>query len=67
MARTKHHRNQRSNKCGVDFGARYKCDKGYHSSTGSIPKDIADTERRQEGKAIIRREVENTVEIPKGA
>lgn len=66
MARTRHHGNQRSNKTGVDFGARYKCDKGYSAGTGSIPKDFADTERRQESKAIIRREMANIAEISKG-
>jgi len=66
MARTRHHRNQRENKCGVDFGARYKCNKGYSAGTGSIPKDFADAERRKESKAIIRREMANTAEISKG-
>ena len=59
MSRTRHHRRQRKQKCGLDFGAKYKCDKGYCAGSGSIPKDLADSERRNESKKIIREEITN--------
>ena len=57
MSRTTHHKNQRSNKWGLDFGARYSCDKGYGGGFGWFAKHLANRERRNESKSIILSEV----------
>ena len=57
MSRTKHHRAQKHCHNGDDWGARYKCDKGYCGGTGKTPKQLAKTERRVEGKNIILKEL----------
>lgn len=65
MSRTKHHRSQRNNKCGVDFGARYNCDKGYHAGTGAGAKQLADQERRHIDKLTVKQgleEVDSNIE-----
>jgi len=56
MSRTKHHRMQKANKCGVDFGARYNCDKQHGGGTGPYTKKLAAKERRSEGKKIVHSE-----------
>lgn len=53
MSRTYHHRNQKVIKGGVDFGARYNCDRGYCAGTGPYPKHLARRERRNESKKFI--------------
>lgn len=57
MSRTKHHRHQKHNKWGYDFGARYNCDKCFHNGTGFFSKLLANRERRNESKRIILSEV----------
>ena len=57
MSRTTHHKNQRSNKWGLDFGSRYSCDKGYGGGFGWFAKRLANRERRNESKRIILSEV----------
>ena len=57
MSRTKHHRGQRNQKSGLDFGAKLNCDKGYHAGSGKFAKDLADSERRAADKKAIREEV----------
>ena len=59
MSRTRHHKEQKRNNWGKDFGAKYKCDKGYAAGTGPVPKDLADKERRNEGKKIILTELQD--------
>lgn len=59
MSRTKHHRNQRNNKDGWDFGARYKCNKTYGGGTGPQAKNNADRERRMDSKKIVCDEVKD--------
>lgn len=49
MSRTK----KGSKGCGYDFGAKYNCDKGYSGGIGKTPKDLADIERRNQGKKEI--------------
>ena len=53
MSRTK----KGSKGAGYDFGAKYKCDKGYGAGTGKTPKDLADSERRNQSKKIIKQEL----------
>lgn len=50
MSRTNHHRGQRDNKCGFDFGSKYKVNKYYGGGSGRIPKDAAHRQMRNEGK-----------------
>lgn len=57
MSRTKHHYRQRRQKWGWDFGARYKHNRCYCGGTGPQAKDAADSERRIEGKKVIRSEL----------
>ena len=54
MSRTTHHRNQRIVRPGHDFGARYKCDRGYGAGVGPHPKNLARSERRSESKLLAR-------------
>ncbi len=58
MSRTKHHKNQRSNKWGLDFGAKYNCDKGYRGCHGHFAKLLANKERRNKSKKIIVFEID---------
>lgn len=53
MSRTK----KGSKGSGYDFGARYNCDKGYCAGIGKTPKNLADSERRNEAKKIIKKEL----------
>lgn len=39
---------------GYDFGAKYKCDKGYCAGTGKAPKKLASKERRSEAVVMAR-------------
>lgn len=50
MSRTK----KGSKGAGYDFGAKYKCDKGYCAGVGKKPKDLADVERRFENKKAVK-------------
>ncbi|MCP5007442.1 MAG: hypothetical protein GY941_26420 [Planctomycetes bacterium] len=59
MSRTKHHRNQKRRRCGLDFGARYKSNKGYGGGYGPQAKNAADIDRRQEDKRVVREELQN--------
>lgn len=52
-------RSQKGGKqCGTDFGAKYRCDRRYNAGTGRGPKDQANSERRNEGKKITRKETD---------
>jgi len=53
MSDTYHHKNQKANKLGKDFSAKYNCDKGYGAGTGKLPKKLAKRERRQVGKKLV--------------
>jgi len=53
VSRTRHHRSKKHQKCGVDFGARYKCNKGYGGGCGPDAKNAADSDRRIEAKHKI--------------
>ena len=59
MSRTYHHKEQRKNKGGLDFGARYECDKHYSTQANKESKDIARSERRNLSKRVIRRELDD--------
>ena len=61
MSRTRHHRNQDSNKCGLDFGAKYKCNKGYSGGCGTPAKNAANSDRRIDSKRIIKEQVDEAV------
>ena len=43
---------------GYDFGARLNCDKGYNARTGKVPKDRANSERREAGKKDVKDGIE---------
>ena len=43
-----------SKACGHDFGMRYKCDKFWSGGTGKVPKNLAHSEMRNEGKMLSR-------------
>jgi len=60
MSRTKHHRSQKSHPhhCGWDYGGKYKHNKHYGGGYGSFARHVADKERRNESKAIIKTELE---------
>jgi hypothetical protein len=44
---------------GRDFGAKYKCDKGYGAGTGPHAKNLADSERRADSRRLIREELKD--------
>jgi hypothetical protein len=58
MGKTYHHKNQRKNKCGYDYGAKYDCDRGYCQPKGPEGKNLADRERRNKSKKLIQQELE---------
>lgn len=58
MSRTRHHRNQKAAHCGYDYGGKYKNNKGYGGGYGVEGRNAADTERRVEGKKIVRNEID---------
>lgn len=60
MSRTKHHKGQKNRRCGLDYGSKYKHNKGYCGGYGPDAKNAADSERRQQGKKIVRNEVDYT-------
>lgn len=57
MTRTKHHRQQKYKHQGHDYGAKYNCNKGYSCPYGKDGRDLADSERRNESKRIIKEEL----------
>lgn len=61
MSRTNHHRNQKRHphKNGWDYGGKYKCNKKYGCGYGVDGRNLADSERRNESKRIIKHEIEN--------
>lgn len=58
MSRTRHHRNQKHQHNGFDYGGKYNCNKNYAQGYGTDGRDLADSERRRESKQIIRDELE---------
>lgn len=42
---------------GYDFGSKYDCDKGYCAGIGSVPKKLANKERRKVAKKDIEKEL----------
>jgi len=58
MSRTNHHRTQRHNHCGYDYGGKYKHNKGYGGGYGSDGRNAAHREMRADSKVIIRSEIE---------
>lgn len=50
MSRTRHHRHQKYNKYGLDFGSRYNCNKNYGGGCGPAAKHAANRERRHKDK-----------------
>jgi len=57
MSDTRHHRRQKYQHCGEDYGARYNCDKGYGTAYGKDGRQKAKEERRNESKKIIKKEL----------
>ena len=55
MSRTK----KGSKAPGYDFGAKYSCDHRYGAGKGKVPKDLADSERRNEARRQIKEELKN--------
>ena len=53
MSNTFHHRNQRKNRKGYDYGGKYKHNKHYGGGYGTDGRDAADSERRAQSKTII--------------
>lgn len=51
MSNTRHHRGAKRRHMGTDFGAKYKCNKGYCAGVGPDPKALAHTEMRQDDKS----------------
>lgn len=60
MSRTKHH--GQNNHAGHDYGARYKVNRHYGCAYGKHGRDLADKERRESGKKIIRAELNKEME-----
>jgi len=63
MSRTIHHRSQKHAKRGLDYGAKYKCDKGYCVGSGSYPKKLAAKERRIESKELIQNQLTDLIRV----
>lgn len=57
MSRTNHHRNQKTQHLGHDYGSRYNCNRKYTQSYGKYGRDLADSERRNESKVIVKDEL----------
>lgn len=57
MSRTRHHKNQRANHCGHDYGARLNCNKHYTCGYGSYGRYLGKRERRRLDKKIIASEL----------
>ena len=57
MSRTKHHRNQKHARLGLDYGARYKYNQHYGGGYGPPAKHGAKRERRRDGKLLINQEM----------
>ena len=62
MSRTRHHKGQRENNCGWDYGARYRCDRTYGQSKHPYGKLLAHREMRADGKLIIYQELNYDLE-----
>jgi len=58
MSRTYHHRNQKTQHIGHDYGARYKCNRKFNQSYGKYGRALADSERRNVSKDMIRDELD---------
>ena len=58
MSRTRHHRGQKSQHNGHDYGGRYNCNKGYGNSYGVAGRDRARVERRNDDDRINPDELE---------
>ena len=58
MSRTNHHRNQKQNRCGYDYGGRYKHNKHYGGGYGVDGRNAADKERRHQSKEYIEDELD---------
>lgn len=63
MSRTNHHRNQKSNHEGHDYGGKYKHNKHYGGGYGVDGRNAADKERREEGKDIVEEELDFMEEV----
>jgi len=59
MSRTKHHKGQKNQHNGHDYGSRYKCNKHYGAAYGKESRDIAHKEMREEGKEQIEDELKD--------
>jgi hypothetical protein len=57
MSNTKHHRNQRSQKSGCDFGSRRPGNEGYSAGTGPYAKSRTHRMERAQAKEIVSKEV----------
>ena len=53
MSRTNHHRNQKSNHEGYDYGGKYKHNRHQGGGYGTEGRDAADKERREESKSLV--------------
>jgi len=63
VSRTNHHRNQKTQHLGHDYGSRYNCNRKYSQSYGKYGRDLADSERRNEDKLIVREELDELADI----
>lgn len=54
MSRTHHHRAQKSQHCGHEYGARYNCNKTYGTHYGPDGRNRAHREMRADSKRIVR-------------
>ena len=58
MSNTHHHKGQKNQHCGHDYGGKYKHNKHYGGGYGVDGRDAADSERRQQSKDIIASELD---------
>lgn len=54
MSRSRHNKHQHN---GEDWGAKYKCNKGYGGGVGEFPKQSARKERRENSKKVVEQEL----------
>ena len=54
MSRTKHHRGQKHQKVGLNFGGKYNHNKFFDGGYGRVAKDAAHIELRQKDKEACR-------------
>ncbi len=57
MSRTRHHKNQKHQHNGHEYGSKLKCNKHYGNSYGVDGRDLGDSERRNEERHIIIEEL----------